>query len=117
MFFFFFFQAEDGIRDLTVTGVQTCALPIWSNPRPPKRRRRRSPSRGGARPAARTWPRSRSLLQPYQVVERRVPVGDIRGPEPRQPFQREVLDGERRHYRAVLEIEPHRRRVGSILRH
>src|SRR5246127_4173615 len=28
--FFFFFQAEDGIRDLTVTGVQTCALPISS---------------------------------------------------------------------------------------
>src|SRR2546430_6292645 len=26
----FFFQAEDGIRDLTVTGVQTCALPIFS---------------------------------------------------------------------------------------
>src|SRR2546430_6328333 len=26
--FFFFFQAEDGIRDLTVTGFQTCALPI-----------------------------------------------------------------------------------------
>src|SRR2546427_8593034 len=26
--FFFFFQAEDGIRDLTVTRVQTCALPI-----------------------------------------------------------------------------------------
>src|SRR5690554_7339007 len=30
MFFFFFFQAEDGIRDADVTGVQTCALPIWS---------------------------------------------------------------------------------------
>src|SRR5688572_31694897 len=28
--FFFFFQAEDGIRDLTVTGVQTCALPIYA---------------------------------------------------------------------------------------
>src|SRR5216683_6638067 len=27
---FFFFQAEDGIRDLIVTGVQTCALPICS---------------------------------------------------------------------------------------
>src|SRR3989440_823332 len=27
--FFFFFQAEDGIRDLIVTGVQTCALPIF----------------------------------------------------------------------------------------
>src|SRR5258707_8313085 len=30
-YFFFFFQAEDGIRDIGVTGVQTCALPI-SNP-------------------------------------------------------------------------------------
>src|SRR5438034_11380460 len=29
----FFFQAEDGIRDHCVTGVQTCALPILSNPR------------------------------------------------------------------------------------
>src|SRR2546430_10297978 len=29
----FFFQAEDGIRDLTVTGVQTCALPISANQR------------------------------------------------------------------------------------
>src|SRR5437773_12368455 len=28
-FFFFFFQAEDGIRDRDVTGVQTCALPIY----------------------------------------------------------------------------------------
>src|SRR2546429_1782051 len=28
--FFFFFQAEDGIRDVAVTGVQTCALPISS---------------------------------------------------------------------------------------
>src|SRR5699024_11886443 len=27
-YFFFFFQAEDGIRDRNVTGVQTCALPI-----------------------------------------------------------------------------------------
>src|SRR3712207_7222273 len=27
---FFFFQAEDGIRDIGVTGVQTCALPICS---------------------------------------------------------------------------------------
>src|SRR3712207_7381354 len=27
---YFFFQAEDGIRDIGVTGVQTCALPIWA---------------------------------------------------------------------------------------
>src|SRR2546422_7903958 len=30
---FFFFQAEDGIRDVAVTGVQTCALPISMEPR------------------------------------------------------------------------------------
>src|SRR5436189_2389492 len=29
---FFFFQAEDGIRDTSVTGVQTCALPILAEP-------------------------------------------------------------------------------------
>src|SRR2546427_7627915 len=33
---FFFFQAEDGIRDLTVTGVQTCALPISNASRLPR---------------------------------------------------------------------------------
>src|SRR5690606_40895051 len=44
-----FFQAEDGIRDFHVTGVQTCALPI-------SRRRAASLSRGRKRPAAR--PRS-----------------------------------------------------------
>src|SRR5699024_12041868 len=32
MFIFFFFQAEDGIRDRNVTGVQTCALPILVDP-------------------------------------------------------------------------------------
>src|SRR5262249_57202148 len=37
---YFFFQAEDGIRDWSVTGVQTCALPIPS--------RRSSPAREGA---------------------------------------------------------------------
>src|SRR5260221_7729097 len=37
--FFFFFQAEDGIRDHCVTGVQTCALPISLAHRRPARRR------------------------------------------------------------------------------
>src|ERR671919_2478193 len=32
----FFFQAEDGIRDYKVTGVQTCALPISELPAPPE---------------------------------------------------------------------------------
>src|SRR6266540_3368232 len=37
-YFFFFFQAEDGIRDRDVTGVQTCALPILLYGRPEGRR-------------------------------------------------------------------------------
>ena len=32
MCLFFFFQAEDGIRDWSVTGVQTCALPLSTSP-------------------------------------------------------------------------------------
>src|SRR3712207_7357253 len=35
IFFFFCFQAEDGIRDIGVTGVQTCALPISARTLPP----------------------------------------------------------------------------------
>src|SRR2546430_12480455 len=51
----FFFQAEDGIRDLTVTGVQTCALPIWRCF--PRSRFRRSSRRSGSQrrePSARS---------------------------------------------------------------
>src|SRR5436305_3674646 len=62
-FLFFFFQAEDGIRDADVTGVQTCALPISRSRRfggsngsgpatatrkPPKRRERGGGGGGGA---------------------------------------------------------------------
>src|SRR2546430_6405697 len=68
---FFFFQAEDGIRDLTVTGVQTCALPICRACccccRRRLRRRRRHPGRE-ERPRSRPegkerWSRGES---PYQ---------------------------------------------------
>src|SRR5947207_4720718 len=38
LYFFFFFQAEDGIRDHCVTGVQTCALPICPHHLLPHRR-------------------------------------------------------------------------------
>src|SRR5204862_2369067 len=47
-FFFFFFQAEDGIRDLYVTGVQTCALPISLAPH--VRGGRRAPHRAPRSP-------------------------------------------------------------------
>src|SRR5699024_11860892 len=39
-YYIFFFQAEDGIRDRNVTGVQTCALPIFYTGAPQNTRRR-----------------------------------------------------------------------------
>src|SRR3712207_7942500 len=46
LYFFFFFQAEDGIRDIGVTGVQTCALPIsWTKLSNPSSQERIAPTR------------------------------------------------------------------------
>src|SRR2546430_5176015 len=45
---FCFFQAEDGIRDLTVTGVQTCALPIFARPEGERDHRQADPGRDRA---------------------------------------------------------------------
>src|SRR2546422_4726776 len=68
-FFFFFFQAEDGIRDVAVTGVQTCALPIYGHPV-----RRRQGRRHG-RPEEALQARARAphpALHPTRSEERRV---------------------------------------------
>src|SRR5437879_13334966 len=64
---FFFFQAEDGIRDTSVTGVQTCALPIS-----PRRYRSlpRKAALQGARNASRTHPQPRQVRR--RSEERRV---------------------------------------------
>src|SRR5437667_4451546 len=72
-FFFFFFQAEDGIRDRDVTGVQTCALPICSEPAYQSRDRlqgargqrgapRRPPLRSSLRPGRAAAPRRATAL-------------------------------------------------------
>src|SRR5438445_6206224 len=69
---FFFFQAEDGIRDIGVTGVQTCALPISG--------RRGARDRGAARRVA-LWRRDRAAaVVPAGVVRRaaRVDGGRVR---------------------------------------
>src|SRR2546422_2874117 len=64
----FFFQAEDGIRDVAVTGVQTCALPILDAialRRAPRSRLRRRPlldARGVPRPPHERTPREAELL-------------------------------------------------------
>src|SRR5438046_8835625 len=68
-FCFFFFQAEDGIRDWSVTGVQTCALPI-------------SPKAGGTskpRPTADERPRPpRIRRRACRLVERNCPDDRVR---------------------------------------
>src|SRR2546430_8953670 len=78
---FFFFQAEDGIRYLTVTGVQTCALPIC-----PRRRaaagagaacRRRGRRRAGVRAAAQPAPLPAVLRQAALTADRRSIVVEI----------------------------------------
>src|SRR2546421_6115208 len=56
-FLFFFFQAEDGIRDLIVTGVQTCALPISDQDSTTLARQRPLARRSNAK----SWKRSRSV--------------------------------------------------------
>src|SRR5437763_17089471 len=55
--FFFFFQAEDGIRDTSVTGVQTCALPI-------SRTRPGTPAAARPSPASRPMP---TVLAPSEI--------------------------------------------------
>src|SRR5256885_5397254 len=61
---FFFFQAEDGIRDYKVTGVQTCALPIYGNSTLKQARGRRSHwCRHFAASARRRLQENRRLLQ------------------------------------------------------
>src|SRR6266542_1474686 len=69
--FFFFFQAEDGIRDATVTGVQTCALPIS---RGLCRHRRSRSRRGPVGPPDRrllAWPRERLGPEPRALQGQR----------------------------------------------
>src|SRR2546430_4070737 len=73
--FFFFFQAEDGIRDLTVTGVQTCALPIL-----PVRRRHAevvwfAPHHVGSR---------RRVANAAEIPEQRAPRDSLRRSEERR---------------------------------
>src|SRR5207248_3435417 len=65
-FVFFFFQAEDGIRDRTVTGVQTCALPISSF------RKRATVREAVAVATVRMQPATLRKL-----VERGLPKGDV----------------------------------------
>src|SRR3989449_3783593 len=69
--FFFFFQAEDGIRDVAVTGVQTCALPIFLRTDPQF-----------------CYDDSASLVRAYRDIAKRADPGLIKlfGKLPRLPY-------------------------------
>src|SRR6266567_9365589 len=88
----FLFQAEDGIRDVTVTGVQTCALPIcrashWRN----RFRRVARRAKPGAPPLQRDRNRSRGLGQLHRrflmprATRAEDPVAWLESEAPRPP--------------------------------
>src|SRR5690348_5389821 len=87
----FFFQAEDGIRDGRVTGVQTCALPIlpsmmrWARPALAR------PQQGALHPAAVVAPRGRPLLQPPRPAHHRRQDGGSEGVRARHPDRKSVV--------------------------
>src|SRR2546427_2081480 len=101
--FFFFFQAEDGIRDLTVTGVQTCALPIYP-------------------PAARTVLEPGETLQRLVIAQRvdlageQVPAAPDRPGAGRLDLLESGLDRVEQWYRALVAVgEVHHRVVGGLV--
>src|SRR5688572_33441776 len=81
--FVFFFQAEDGIRDLTVTGVQTCALPICQRTRAPGRGRTDAPG-----DSARSAPRRSPPPTPGTADRGAAPAPAARAAPPRSEERR-----------------------------
>src|SRR5207244_7002604 len=81
--FFFFFQAEDGIRDDLVTGVQTCALPISCAADP---HNALWPARQSARPGH----NEEHTDQACGVFDQRAHADEERAPEPSRSEERRV---------------------------
>src|SRR6266542_875066 len=90
----FFFQAEDGIRDATVTGVQTCALPIYRGDaveprdrgrgRDPAARRRATSSAAGSRGSLSRGPRRGTDRQLLRALLEREHRADRERDDPRE---------------------------------
>src|SRR5229473_3534754 len=97
--FFFFFQAEDGIRDKLVTGVQTCALPIL---RPPRWRWYRSPHGRRARRPHRPSAVPRGLIRRRRPGQAKIRPA-LPMPVPARPALRKSLRPKPRLQGATLE--------------
>src|SRR2546427_7200770 len=98
----FFFQAEDGIRDLTVTGVQTCALPICVA-------NTRSFSRNGFSQVTVIFDESADLYFMRQQVTERLTQARPQLPEGAEPLMGPVSTGlgEVFHYSVEFRSEEH----------
>src|SRR5256885_4899564 len=105
--FFFFFQAEDGIRDYKVTGVQMCALPITMWRPSDDAEQNRIGARLGAEARAVAWPQQQryayhsfggegptDLLPWLRFYAQRDPIG-VDGPDsiPRGAILLQMVDG------------------------
>src|SRR2546430_2812249 len=101
--YIFFFQAEDGIRDLTVTGVQTCALPICVEAVLVRRQRIGSSFRGDLLVIGNR--RDRVSAAAVRVGDLGVGLRCRREPEPRSPVRVQVRAMPRMRRRSVRIVE------------
>src|SRR3712207_1109669 len=99
---FFFFQAEDGIRDIGVTGVQTCALPICRTRCSRRSCRRRSTSRSP--PGCRCRSTRRRRWGSDGPLGSRDPGGGVLMVEPARPGEYEVLGVETVHEGRIITV-------------
>src|SRR5262249_56565115 len=91
--FIFFFQAEDGIRDWSVTGVQTCALPISANISAPSRACSRTSSFPSTAKTVDTKKAKSTRSPKWLVIAASFPAdGDVERVEDRKS----VVEGKRR---------------------
>src|SRR5947209_17895084 len=107
---FFFFQAEDGIRDIGVTGVQTCALPI-STPQCAPCLARKEPSWRTLAPAFRPCSFSRATAIPPWFSHAVTPPGE-RSESSRRSEERRV--GKEWRCRWAADAEKKRRVIGEL---
>src|SRR2546422_2156194 len=121
--FFFFFQAEDGIRDVAVTGVQTCALPISVTRRPARESRYARP-----RVTMSISPRSVIMRRSAQLQCRQRQEGQGEGDDPEahddlrlRPARELVMVVERRHAEHAAagqlearDLDDHRHRLDDV---
>src|SRR3989442_12803557 len=85
---FFFFQAEDGIRDADVTGVQTCALPISSTPDGRRARTGSTCARGRTRGSSARPPRRGQDPRGAHPDNREAPRAPLPRPAPAPRYRR-----------------------------